>query len=180
VILGTGFIQPASGGTVTISSGAKVSVGNVSGDTTGKILTFTPANGSITTFFQSGSTLELDLFSGAGQGDQTGNLAAADLFRTGGLFDISTGVKLKVNSTMTGFAANDRWRLLDWYALAGTAPTGTFDTALMELPTLTGTLGWDLSKLYTAGTISVVVVPEPTRALLFALGLIGLLIRRRR
>jgi autotransporter-associated beta strand protein len=180
VILGTGFIQPASGGTVTISSGAKVSVGNVSGDTTGKILTFTPANGSITTFFQSGSTLEFDLFSGAGQGDQTGNLAAADILRTGGLFDISTGVKLKVNSAMTGFAANDSWRLLDWYALAGTAPTGTFDTALLELPTLTGTLGWDLSKLYTAGTISVVVVPEPTRALLFALGLIGLLIRRRR
>ena len=180
VILGTGFIQPASGGTVTISSGAKVSVGNVSGDTTGKILTFTPANGSITTFFQSGSTLEFDLFSGAGQGDQTANLAAADLFRTGGLFNISTGVKLKVNSAMTGFAANDRWRLLDWYALAGTAPTGTFDTTLLELPTLTGMLGWDLSKLYTAGTISVVVVPEPTRALLFALGLIALLSRRRR
>jgi fibronectin-binding autotransporter adhesin len=180
VILGTGFIQPASGGTVTISSGAKVSVGNVSGDTTGKILTFTPANGSITTFFQSGSTLEFDLFSGAGQGNQTGNLAAADLFRTGGLFNISTGVKLKVNSAMTGFAANDSWRLLDWNTVGGTAPTGTFDTALMELPTLTGTLGWDLSQLYTAGTISVVAVPEPTRALLFALGLISLLIRRRR
>jgi autotransporter-associated beta strand protein len=181
VILGTGFIQPASGGTVTISNGAKVSVGNTSGDTIGKILTFTPANGSITTFFQSGSTLELDLFSGAGQGDQTGNLAAADLFRTGGRFDISTGVKLKVTSAMTGFAANDRWRLLDWYALAGTAPTGTFDTELVELPTLSGTLGWDLSQLYTAGTIAVVVVvPEPTRALLFALGLISLLIRRRR
>jgi len=81
---------------------------------------------------------------------------------------------------MTGFAANDRWRLLDWNTVGGTVPTGTFDTALLELPTLTGTLGWDLSKLYTAGTISVVVVPEPTRALLFALGLIGLLIRRRR
>lgn len=180
VILGTGFIQPASGGTVTIGSGAKVSVGNASGDTSGNILTFTPANGSITTFFQSGSTLEFDLFSGAGLGDQTGNLAAADLFRTGGLFNISTGVKLKVTSAMTGFAANDRWRLLDWNTLAGTAPTGTFDTALMELPTLTGLLGWDLSQFYTAGTISVAVVPEPTRALLFALGLIGLLSRRRR
>jgi len=180
VILGTGFIQPASGGTVTIGSGAKVSVGNTSGDTIGKILTFTPANGSITTFFQSGSTLEFDLFSGAGQGNQTGNLAAADLFRTGGLFNISTGVKLKVNSAMTGFAANDSWRLLDWSSLAGTAPTGTFDTALLELPTLTGLLGWNLSQLYTAGTISVVAVPEPTRALLFALGLIALLIRRRR
>jgi hypothetical protein len=52
------------------------------------------------------------------QADQTGNLAAADLFRSGGFFDISTGVKLKVNSAMTGFAANDRWRLLDWYTLA--------------------------------------------------------------
>ena len=81
---------------------------------------------------------------------------------------------------MTGFAANDSWRLLDWTTLVGTAPSGNFDTALMELPTLTGMLGWDLSQLYTAGTISVVVVPEPTRALLFALGLISLFIRRRR
>jgi fibronectin-binding autotransporter adhesin len=180
VILGTGFIQPASGGTVTISSGATVSVGNASGDTTGKVLTFTPASGGITTTFQSGSIIEFDLFSGAGLGDQSGNLAAADLFRTGGLFDISTGVKLKVTSAMTGFAANDRWRLLDWNTLGGTAPTGTFDTALFELPTLTGMLGWDLSQFYTAGTISVAAVPEPTRALLLAFGLVGILIRRRR
>ncbi|MCX6857360.1 MAG: autotransporter-associated beta strand repeat-containing protein [Verrucomicrobia bacterium] len=180
VILGTGFIQPTSGGTVTVSSGATVSVGNASGDTTGKVLTFTPASGGITTTFQSGSIIEFDLFSGAGLGDQSGNLAAADLFRTGGLFDISTGVKLKVNSAMTGFAANDRWRLLDWNTLGGTAPTGTFDTALFELPTLTGMLGWDLSQFYTAGTISVAAVPEPTRALLLAFGLVGILIRRRR
>lgn len=180
VILGTGIIAPASGGSVILGTGATVRVGNASGDTTGKILTFKPASGVITTTFQTGSILEFDLFTGAGLGDQSGTASAADYFRTGGNLVIDTGVKLRVNSTMSGFAENDRWRLLDWNTLGGSAPTGTFNTALLELPALTGGLGWDLSLLYTAGTISVVAVPEAARMAFVVLGFGCLFLRRRR
>lgn len=178
-ILGSGTISPASGGSVILGSGATVSVGS-SGDTSGKWISFTPASGTTTTNFQTGSTLELDLFSGAGLGDNTANANAADRFRTGGAFEIGTGVKLRVNSALSGYAENDSWQLLDWTTLGGSAPTGTFDAGLLELPTLTGMLSWNLSQLYTTGTISIAIVPEPTRALLLILGLVSILSRRRR
>jgi len=179
IIFGNGIVSPNSGATITIGSGSTVSVGGA-GDTTGKILTFTPVSGTLATTLQTGSILELDLFSGAGLGDQSSTPAAADIFRTGGSLAIGTGVKLRVNGNgMTAFAENDKWRILDWTTLGGSAPTGTFDTALLELPTLTGSLVWDLSSLYTSGII-VVAVPEPSRVLLLVCGLLGLLVRRRR
>lgn len=180
VILGTGIIAPASGSSVILGSGATVRVGNASGDTTGKILTFKPASGVITTTFQTGSIFEFDLFSGAGLGDQSGTASAADYFRTGGNLVIDSGVKLRVNSSMSGFAENDTWRLLDWNTLGGSAPTGTFNTALLELPALTSGLGWDLSLLYTAGTITVITVPEPARMAFIFIGLGCTFLRRRR
>ncbi len=177
-IVGTGTLSPGTGGTININTGSTVSVGNA-GDTTGKMLTFSPSSG--TTTFKTGSILELDLFSGAGAGDQSGISAAADIFRTGGSFSIESGVKLKVSNpnAMTAFAGGDTWKLLDWMNLAGSAPVGTFDTALLELPELTGQ-SWDLSRLYDLGTISIVAVPEPSRALLLAIGVLGLISRRRR
>jgi|GEM_PF-3130475 len=176
---GTGTVAPASGGSVIVGSGATVSVGD-SGASTGQILRFTPASGTITSTFQTGSILEFDIFSGAGLGDRSGTPAAADILRTGGSFVIQSGVKLRVNNpnVMTAFAVNDQWKLLDWTTLGGTVPTGTFDSALLELPTLTG-LTWDLSQLYTTGNI-IVAVPEPARAALLVFGFFALLIRRRR
>ena len=185
VILGTGFVSPAAGGSITVSSGAKVSVGNSSGDVSGKILTFTPASGSIATTFETGSTLEFDLFSGAGLGDQSSIVSSSDLFRTGGSFNIQSGVKLRVSSSMTGFAANDRWRLFDWTTLGGNAPSGTFESSLMELPALTSGLEWNLSQLQTFGTLSVTAasfaaVPEPNRAVFMLLGSCIAIFRRKR
>ena len=179
-ILGTGVIAPASGGTVTIGSGGKVSVGD-SGDATGKVLIFTPASGTLSTTFETDSTLEVDLFSGAGSGDNSSTSSAADRFRWGGSLTIDSGVTLKVNNpnAMTSFNAGDIWRILDWTTIIGaSSPTGTFAT--LDLPTLDVTLDWDISSLYTAGTIGIVSVPEPSRAVLLLLGSAFFTLRRRR
>jgi hypothetical protein len=81
---------------------------------------------------------------------------------------------------MTAFAEGDIWKVLDWTTFGGSAPSGTFEASLLELPTLTGLLGWDTSNLHTAGTIGIIQVPEPSRAVLMLGGLLAIVIRRRR
>jgi hypothetical protein len=51
--------------------------------------------------------------------------------------------------------SGDTFDILSW-----TSETGTFST--LQLPSLGGTLGWDTSKLYTIGRLSVTTVPEPS------------------
>ena len=84
-VSGTGIISPAGGGSVIFANGTTLSVGRA-GDASGKTFTITPSSGTVSTEFQNGSTLELDLFSGAGLGDNTGNASAADVFQFGGSF----------------------------------------------------------------------------------------------
>jgi hypothetical protein len=48
----------------------------------------------------------------------------------------------------------------------------------MDLPSLTGGLVWDTSAFSSHGVL--IVVPEPSRALLLLFGLLGLMMRRRR
>jgi len=180
-ILGTGRVSPASGGSVIFGNAAIVSVGDA-GDTSGKTLIFTPVSGTMSTTYQSGSMLEIDLFTGAGSGDNSGFGTAADALQWGGTLALQSNVKLRVNNPngMTTFAEGDSWKVLDWTTFGGSAPTGTFETSMLELPTLTGLLAWDTSMLYTAGTLGIVQVPEPSRAVLMLLGTMGLLARRRR
>lgn len=180
-ILGTGRISPAPNGSVILGGAAIVSVGDA-GDTSGKRLIFTPASGTMSTTFQPNSVLELDLFSGAGSGNNSSIGTAADALQWGGTLALQPNVKLRVNNPngMTSFAAGDAWKVLDWTTFGGSAPTGTFEATMLELPTLTGLLGWDTSNLYTAGTLSIVAVPEPTRMVLMLLGGAGLAAMRRR
>lgn len=91
------------------------------------------------------------------------------------------------NGWLSGAAAGDLFNLFDWVsALTGTFSTPGTTTAGgaygdIDLPTLSGTLSWDLSALSSHGIVAVVnVVPEPSRALLLLLGVFGLLARRRR
>jgi hypothetical protein len=136
----------------------------------------------MTTTFQTGSIFEVDLFSGAGSGDNTGNESASDTLQWGGALGLQSNVKLRVNNptAMTSFAEGDAWKLLDWTTFSGSAPSGTFDSSLLELPTLSGLLAWDTSTLYNAGTIRIITVPEPSRALLLLGGLMMLALRRRK
>jgi autotransporter-associated beta strand protein len=180
-ILGTGRVSPASGGSVIFGNASILSVGDA-GDTSGKTLIFTPVSGTMSTTFQSGSVVEFDLFTGAGSGDNSGIGTSADALQWGGTLALLNNVKLRVNNpnTMTAFAEGDIWKVLDWTTFGGSAPSGTFEASLLELPTLTGLLGWDTSNLYTAGTLGIIVVPEPSRAVLMFGGLLAIVIRRRR
>ncbi len=123
--------------------------------------------------------LEFDLISGAGAGDNSALLSSADRLLIGGSLTLETGSTLRVrNSTsMTTWLAGDTWQLFDWTTLTGNA-IGTFTN--YELPTLDGGFLWDITALYTAGTISISVVPEPTRTTLLTVAGLTLLLRRRR
>ena len=135
------------------------------------------STGTITTTFETGSTIRFDLFTNAG--DNYAIASAADLFRTGGNLTFQSGVTLSVNKSGTfTFADGDKWRLLDWTTLLGNAPTGITSQLILDLPTLDPSLSWDVSTLYTNGSIA--IIPEPSRTLLLALSLLTLPFRRRR
>ena len=177
---GSGRIAPTTGGTIIVEDGGTVAIGDLNATPAqgAKILTITPATGTITTTFETGSTLRFDLFTNAGNNYAT--TTAADLLRTGGNLTFQTGVNLRVNQSGTfTFANGNQWRLLDWTTLLGNAPTGNTSQLILDLPALGDPgLAWDVSALYTNGSIS--VVPEPSRTLLLALGLLTLTLRRRR
>lgn len=72
-----------------------------------------------------------------------------------------------VDADFSGFDAGVNYR------------TGADDNGLQfDLPELTGGLYWDISRFTTSGVIA--IVPEPGRALLLMLGLLPLMLRRRR
>lgn len=88
------------------------------------------------------------------------------------------------NGYLTGAQTGDVFNLLDWQGVMG----GTFATSGLtqggvlgdiDLPMLTSGLFWDTSAFASSGVL--IVVPEPSRALLLLLGLLSLLgLRRRR
>lgn len=123
------------------------------------------------------SSLELDLWSTTGA-DQSGSLAAADMLRLFGDVSIAGTSLLKLgNPNALTFQAGDVFRLFDWTGL-GTR-TGTFTEDFSAISLAPGTY-IDTTNLYSLGTISIMSIPEPSRALLLASGLAGLLLRRRR
>jgi autotransporter-associated beta strand protein len=176
---GSGRIAPTTGGTIIVEDGGTVAIGDLNAAPAqgAKVLTITPATGTITTTFETGSTIRFDLFTNAG--DNYAIASAADLFRTGGNLTFLDEVTLSVNKSGTfSFADGDRWRLLDWTSLSGSI-TGTSSQLTLDLPTLDTGLFWDVSSLYTNGSIAV-MIPEPSRTLFLALGLLTLTFRRRR
>jgi hypothetical protein len=65
---------------------------------------------------------------------------------------------------------------MDWAGLTGTFNPSSSDLALPDLSSLS--LSWDTSAFASHGVV--VTVPEPSRAILLLLGLLGLMLRRRR
>ena len=117
------------------------------------------------------------------------NLSAGGLSlgaRSSGTFG-NGSLLIQDNGWLSGAAAGDLFNLFDWvsamtgsFAMPGTATTGGAYGDI-DLPSLSGTLSWDLSALTSHGVIAVMnVIPEPSRALLLFVGLLGLLARRRR
>lgn len=170
---GTGSIAPGAGNSVYINGSFVV------GDST---VAATPSSfglstsGGGSTVLGATSTVYMDLFSGAGLGDNTGTAVAADYASLNGNLNITAGSMLVLTNPngMTGFSVGDKWKLFD--ILSG-AIAGTFNldtTALSLAPGLFGDFDG------TTGVFSITGVPEPTRALLFMLGLLGIGMRRRR
>jgi hypothetical protein len=127
-----------------------------------------------------------DIFGGKGSGVENGASDADRLLLTGstsGIVALGAGASLVVNTASnTGWTAGSAWQLFEW---ASIVPTGTFSNLtstqgnFTDLPDLSSfNLAWDVSNIYTAGTIS--IVPEPSRLMLLVFGLLGLFFRRRR
>ena len=163
---GNGIISVAPGGTLsgtgsvysathTLQVSGVLSVGNV-GDTSGK--TFTVTNSGIT--IATNGALNVDLFTGAGAGDNSATAAAADvLLAQTATVSLNAGSILNVGNpnNMTAWAVGDKWKIINW----DVAPTGTFTT--LNLPVLSSGLTWDTSQLYTSGTLAV-IVGAPTQS----------------
>jgi hypothetical protein len=95
---------------------------------------------------------------------------------------IGTGAVLNVGLntgvSTAGWSVGDAFQLFDWLGvLAGTPPaSGAFGT--INLPTLDAGKVWDTTQIFTSGQIT--IAPEPGRALLLMVGLLGFAFRRRR
>ena len=180
-ILGTGVVR---GSGFTAEPGATVQAGDSSAGSSYGTLAFTPVSGSGSFNFQSGSSINLGL-------DATGSADKLAFTGTGSNTLIFNG-NLTIGPATLAPSGPQIFHLLDWTALAASPTFGSqFSSNLLrdgssdngsawDLPDISGTgYLWDLSSFTTNGTISIVAVPEPSRALLLCGGLAILLLRRR-
>lgn len=183
VLSGTGVVQ---GSSFTAGSGAIIHAGD--GITSGSYgtLTFQPTAGSGALAFEAGSTINLgiqaggtsDLLNFVGTGSNTlifdGNLTVtADSFvpaqeETFNLFDWSGLVSAPI------FASH--------YSYSGPLFGNGDEAPGLNLPNIFGSgYAWDISNLTNNGSIALIyIIPEPSRALFMAMGVMVLLGRRRR
>jgi autotransporter-associated beta strand protein len=184
-ILGTGTVR---GSSFTAESGSIIHAGDGTMQTNYGTLNFTPASGSGAIDFQSGSSVILGINPG-------GTSDLLNIVGTGTSSLLFNGNLTVGPSSFTPVAA-EIFNLLDW-SLLGSTPTfasrysaGSYSGLLIgngddnlgfDLPNLFGSsYAWDISSFTTNGSIAIVLVPEPSRAVLLLIGLVGLVTRRRR
>jgi autotransporter-associated beta strand protein len=145
VLDGDGIIY-TSNGSVTISG--TLAVGDA-GHTNGASFTFTNTAGMTV---NSNGAFSVNLYSGAGAGNNTANTNAADILVAQCPVTLNSGAVLEVGNPagMTAWAAGDQWTIANW----SSTPTNTFTT--LNLPALPGNLAWTVSNLYNAGVIGIV------------------------
>ncbi len=182
VVFGTGVVQ---GSSFTAQSGSTVQAGDGTAQSNYGTLTFTPVSGSGSFDFQSGSSTILGINPGS----------TSDLlnFVGTGTNSLLFNGNLTVGPAAFTPTAAEIFNLLDWSGLTGTPTfasrytytgllTGNGDEVSgLDLPNISGSgFSWDISQFTTNGSIAIVAVPEPSRAVLLMFGLVGLVTRRRR
>lgn len=181
-----GSLSPGAG--LELEEGGSLFVGQATG-LGAQTLTLQAENG----FLLAGS-LELDLIGGGDSGisnPQNGNhdrLIFTSPQGSGQGTPVLDGALLKLQTSLPitpeAWTQGSSWKLFDWYGLTTSfdnLPTsGPNHGNPVHLPDLSALgLAWDWSRLYTDGTLAI-VVPEPGRALLLTLGLALALLRRSR
>ncbi len=184
-ILGTGSVH---GSSFTAQSGSTVQAGNDTAQSSYGTLNFTPVSGSGSFDFQSGSSVILGINPGG----------TGDLLNFNGLSAGTLNFNGNLQVTATGYIPTSvqTFNLLDWANLttvtfanrySSTSYSGYLlgngdDNLGFDLPDISGSgYAWDISHFTTDGTISTIaIVPEPARILLLCLGLMGLVLRRKR
>ncbi|WP_050027165.1 autotransporter-associated beta strand repeat-containing protein [Verrucomicrobium sp. BvORR034] len=188
---GTGQVTIAAGATLAgrgainttnanITINGTLRVGNLGDDLFTSDLNLHLGTGTGTVLLN--GVLLLDIF---GQEDDTmgsdhGQLYS-DVLKFNNTGAVQLGGTLKVEDA-AGDALNwnlgDSWQLIDWANVTAGGITGTFAT--YELPTLAAGLKWDTSLIGQTGYISVIAIPEPSRAMLLLMAGAGFLLRKRR
>jgi len=149
-LAGTGLVYSASH---TLQIAGVLSVGNP-GASTGA--SFTVTNSGIV--FNAGGALNVDLFTGAGTGDNTANTAAADVLKAQTatvVIDPTAVLNVGNPNALTGWAIGDKWKVINW----NTPPATNFNS--FNLPALGVGQAWKTDDLIVDGTISVIAAVAP-------------------
>lgn len=159
ILGGTGEIALADSDMI-FSGTSTLAVGNVNDPTgTGIVdLLIRKDSGTMNLTMTSDVTVRLDIWSGSDYERLVFGSGADAL----SLISLG-GATLRIESGFGGWSAGQSFEIIDW---GGVAPGTLFGD--LELPNI-GSLEWDTSQLYTAGTIS--VIPEPGAGML--LGILG-------
>ncbi|MBN8419154.1 MAG: autotransporter-associated beta strand repeat-containing protein [Verrucomicrobia bacterium] len=180
VLSGTGQVQ----GSTTITQGT-VRPGDNGGTAVGTLTTgdliFTPVTAT--------TVVELQI-----TGSSTTSTLASDKILIGGALTLNGSSNIVVNGDTYNPTLGDTFILLDWNGVLDTGTTSVFSVGTnnrtganignegnLDLPDLsTYGLTWQILDFSGSGSLTVVVIPEPARALLLLLGVLPLCLRRRR
>lgn len=176
ILAGTGRIAPAADTNINLNGGLYVGDTTLSSPVASILELATSGTGS--TISSSSAIFYFDLFSGAGS-EGLNALTAADHIKLPGLLSNHSSGTLVIGNPliMTGFKVGDAWNL---FALTGSGSIANdFHLDYSSLNLDPAVLAGQFDR--STGTFSIAhVIPEPSRTLLFILGLATLLLHRRR
>jgi autotransporter-associated beta strand protein len=180
VLSGTGQIQ----GTTTVTQGT-LQPGDNGGASIGTLTTdeliFTPVTAT--------TVVQLQI-----TGSSPAATLASDRINISGALTLNGSSNIVVDGTGYTPTLGDTFVLLDWNTVLDTGTSSIFSTGTnnrtganignednLDLPDISSySLTWEILNFSGSGSLTLVVVPEPTRALLLLLGLLPLCLRRQR
>jgi len=135
-LAGTGIITEAPGASITNNGSIVVGDANALIPIASTFTVNTSLGGAIT--MGAGSTLAVDLFTGAGLGNNTAVLGSSDVFNLGGSLNSVAGGTLVIGNPtgMTGFTGGDSWKVVNLVpgSITGNLGlTGNLDTTALNL-----------------------------------------------